>query len=304
MAKKGKKSIFESKGFKNAMKYLYGIGASVVIIGALFKILHLPGANEMLIVGLGTEAVIFFVSAFEPLPHEDVHWEWGRVWPQAHPDFEWEEDPAGADVVPVSGSGGGGVGGPNKWDALLGGIDDDKLVEIRNQFTPDLFISLSNSIRSLQHGVDDIAQISSTATATDEFSKKVKEATARVDTLSTNYGKTAEAMAQFSNSMTQIKNTQEGITKDIKTYHQQLVSVTTNLSSLNAVYEIELQDAQKHINSINKFYGSISGVMQNLLDTSKDTDKLRKEVGGLADNMAKLNTIYGNMLTAMTGTKS
>lgn len=63
MAKKST-SIFESKGWKNGMKYLYGWGAAIVIVGALFKILHLPGANEMLIVGLGTEAVIFFFLSF------------------------------------------------------------------------------------------------------------------------------------------------------------------------------------------------------------------------------------------------
>jgi gliding motility-associated protein GldL len=64
------------------MKYLYAWGASVVIIGALFKILHLPGANEMLIVGLGTEAAVFFVSGLEPLPEEERHWDWAKVFPQ------------------------------------------------------------------------------------------------------------------------------------------------------------------------------------------------------------------------------
>jgi gliding motility-associated protein GldL len=57
-------SIFESKGFKKVMAYIYGWGASVVIIGALFKIMHWPGANAMLIAGLGTEALIFFISVF------------------------------------------------------------------------------------------------------------------------------------------------------------------------------------------------------------------------------------------------
>ena len=67
----GLASITQSKGFKNMMAKLYGIGAAIVIVGALFKIQHWEGAGLMLTIGLLTEAVIFFFSAFEP-PHEDV----------------------------------------------------------------------------------------------------------------------------------------------------------------------------------------------------------------------------------------
>ena len=74
------------------MKYLYGIGAAIVIIGALFKILHLPGADLMLIIGLSTEAAIFFVSSFEPLPHEDEYWKWNRVFPQLNDDSLDDEE--------------------------------------------------------------------------------------------------------------------------------------------------------------------------------------------------------------------
>src|SRR5690606_35498467 len=65
--------LFETKKGKKIMGLLYGLGASVVIIGALFKIEHWPGASTMLIIGLGTEALIFAVSAFEP-PHSEVDW--------------------------------------------------------------------------------------------------------------------------------------------------------------------------------------------------------------------------------------
>ena len=63
----------ESKAYKNVMKYVYGWGAAVVLMGALFKIMHWPGAGGMLIAGMGTEVIIFFLSAFEPL-HEEVDW--------------------------------------------------------------------------------------------------------------------------------------------------------------------------------------------------------------------------------------
>ena len=65
--------VVQSSGWKNFMSKLYGFGAAIVIIGALFKIQHWPGASYMLTMGLSTEAVIFFFSAFEPL-HEEVDW--------------------------------------------------------------------------------------------------------------------------------------------------------------------------------------------------------------------------------------
>lgn len=68
-----KTSMFETKKWKLFMAKLYGFGAAVVIVGALFKIQHWPGAGPMLILGLGTEAVIFAFSAFEPI-HEDLDW--------------------------------------------------------------------------------------------------------------------------------------------------------------------------------------------------------------------------------------
>ena len=63
-----------SKGWKKFMAKLYGFGAAVVIVGALFKIMHWPGAGPMLVIGLSTEAIIFIFSAFEPI-HEDPNWE-------------------------------------------------------------------------------------------------------------------------------------------------------------------------------------------------------------------------------------
>ena len=74
-----KKHPLTSKKGKVILGFAYGWGASVVIVGALFKILHWPGANEMLMVGLGTEAIIFFVSAFEP-PYMDL--DWAKVYPE------------------------------------------------------------------------------------------------------------------------------------------------------------------------------------------------------------------------------
>ena len=286
-----KKSIFESTGWKVGMKYLYGWGAGIVIFGALFKILHWPGADIMLIVGLTTEAVIFFFSAFEPLPHEDEHWKWDRVFPQLKDDSLDDEDELLATGSPF---GAGGLNAPNA-PARLKPEDIDKI----NSMTPELFESLAKSVKSLQSNVDGIADVSSVTSASSDFASKLKNASTKVDQLASNYTENSKFMTEFNTSLSKTKSFQEQIQNETKNYHQQIQSVTKNLSSLNAIYEIELADSQKHINAINKFYGSISKVMQNLTDTSNDTDALRQEVGVLSKNMRALNTVYGNMLTAM-----
>lgn len=284
MAKKPA-GLFHSQGWKKGVAMLYGIGASVVIIGALFKILHLPGANEMLIVGLGTEAVIFFVSAFEPLPTDETHWSWNKVFPQLSEDVDDDEvdlDLEGGMALQPA------VGGANPFGALGAGLSQTNQLLQENQLTPELFESLADSINGLKVNVTQLADISDVTVATNEFSQKLTQAASKMDQLNQGYGTTVEAMTSFSKSI-----------DDVKSYQAQIQTVTQNLQSLNAVYQLELEDAQKHLNSINQFYGGIAGVMQNLVDTSKETETLRQEVTSLTQNMVSLNAIYGGMLSAM-----
>ena len=87
----GFKKFLMSKKYKTFMGYLYGWGASVVMIGAYFKLTHIPGADLMLAIGLGVEAVIFFMSAFEPVHME---YEWDNVFVELEEDWDGVERPS------------------------------------------------------------------------------------------------------------------------------------------------------------------------------------------------------------------
>jgi len=284
------KGIFESQGYKIGTKYLYGIGAGIVIIGALFKILHLPGANIALIVGLGTEALIFFVSALEPLPHEEKHWEWRTVYPELKTEDELTEEEESqikefaseertlqiTEKGPAGGKGGiGGIKAPSIGQSPL---------------TNEFFEDLASSVQGLKTNVTKLAEISDASVASNDFARNAKAAAAKMDEINKGLTPTVDAMKSFGNSI-----------QDVKNYQTQVQAVTKNLTDLSGVYQMELQESQKHISSISKFYGGISNVMTNLLETSKDTDSLRQEVTKLTNNMSSLNKIYGGMLTAMTG---
>jgi gliding motility-associated protein GldL len=277
MAKK--KGFLESRGFKLFMKYLYGLGAAVVIGGALFKIMHWPFANEMLIAGMGTEVVVFFVSAFEPL-HAEL--DWGKVYPQLNEDDEFVMDSGEVDKSGMSAEEALAIA-----EKGMGGIE----------LSSDLFDSLSGSLEGLKNNVDKLSKIEDATVATNEYTASVRNATGKMSQLNDGYASTVDAMSNLSSSV-------GGAAQQANAYHVEVQRVTKNLASLNAVYEMELQDAQQHIATINKFYESLGGAMTNMVEASKDAEAYRNEVSSLTKNLRDLNSIYGGMLSAMSGGRS
>jgi gliding motility-associated protein GldL len=110
--------------------------------------------------------------------------------------------------------------------------------------------------------------------------------------LSANYDTTVDAMSNLASSV-------GGAADNARLYQEQVQAVTKNLSSLNAVYEMELQDAQQHLKSLNQFYGSMANAMENMVDASRDAEQYRTEVASLTKNISALNKVYGGMLSAM-----
>lgn len=252
--------------YKKLMAKVYGIGAAVVIIGALFKILHLKFANELLIVGLTTEALIFFLSAFEK-PHEE--YDWSLVYPEL----------AGMDALSSSAKSANNSTVSQQLDQML----------VDAKIGPELIESLGAGLRTFGEKVSTISNVTDAATSSNEFANKLKQATKSVDDLTSAY-------SQASSSLTEIAAS----TTDSKMYHEQVQALAKNLSSLNAMYELELQDSNNHIKTLNKFYGNVSETMQSFSDSLVDARAFKDEVGKLSKNLASLNAVYGNMLSAMT----
>ncbi len=211
-----------SKRFKNFMSKLYGIGASVVIIGAMFKILHYPGADIMLVLGLTTEAVIFFFSAFEK-PHEE--YDWTLVYPE------------------------------------LAGMED-----------PD---------------ADEYARANKGLTPTQELDNMLEEAKidgALIESLGSGLRKFGEAANNLTSTVEAASATQE--------YNEQLSLASKNMESLNALYAVQLESSANTMEAQN-------ALMEKLNASAKDSERLTGEVSALAENMHKLNNVYGGMLSAM-----
>jgi len=267
-----KKGGFKEIFYSNIMPKIYGIGAAVVIVGALFKIQHWEGASAMLIIGLGTEALIFLFSAFEP-SHAEV--DWSKVYPELSEDFAGESVGRKKQIAVQSGS--------STAQQL------DKVLE-EGKVGPELVKSLGDGMKSMAESAKQMSNLSSAAVATNDYATNVKVASKSLLEMNKSYDNTVKAMSEMSNASV-----------DAKQYHSQVQAVTKNLSALNSVYEMELQDSQNHVKAMNKFYSNLSIAMENMTEASKDTEQFKTEVKNLTTNLSQLNKVYGNMLTAMKG---
>ncbi|MFC3878975.1 gliding motility protein GldL [Algoriphagus namhaensis] len=257
---------FKAKFYGNVMPKIYGIGASIVILGAMFKILDWAGGNLMIGIGLTTEAIIFFLSAFEP-KQEEV--DWSKVYPELA-----GESPAERKTKASS-------------DNLSQKLDD---MLAKAKVGPELIESLGKGMQNLASSAEKMGNLSDAAVATNEYAANVKTAAKTLVDMNASYSKTAAALTEMSSA-----------SQDAKEYHNQVQTVTKNLSALNAVYELELQDANSHVKTLNKFYSNMTAAMEGLSEAGKETEAFKNELSKLNQNVSSLNKIYGGMLSAMKG---
>ena len=282
-------SFFESKRFKTIMKFVYGWGGAVVIVGAMFKIQHWPGATVMLIGGLGIEAVIFILSAFEPL-HEEI--DWTLVYPElamGHADDDLHELPEGSSA--------------DSDDSVVEQLDN---MLAKAKIEPELIESLGTGMRNLSENANKLGDISSASDATEEYVDSLKGASAKVGEMGGVYEKASSSISENANHLgdayAKAAAAVEEITASTNTdsnYTEQLEKVSSNLAALNNVYEMQVKGANEHLNVSTEMYTGINELMSNLHSSLDDTRKYKETMAELTNNLASLNTVYGNMLSAM-----
>ena len=290
--------LVQSSGWKNFMSKLYGLGASVVIVGALFKIQHWPAAGTLLTLGLLTESAIFFFSAFEPL-HEEV--DWTLVYPELAGMGDEDE------IQEYKGPSCGGSSALEKFDSLIESAE----------ITPELFRRLGQGLNNLNETTSKLSNISDASVATNEYVSNVRNAATAINThtesyvdstkelkdsvgkLSESYDKTSTLIAESGRNYAQLSESFTSIQDGSRSYSDQLVSLNKNLTALNAVYELQLQNSNEHLKATESVYSGLDQMMDDLKSSAEDSKRYREEVAKLSDNLSALNTIYGNMLAAM-----
>ena len=297
-------NLVRSKAYKNFMAKLYGWGATVVIIGALFKINHWPGGTLMLILGMGVEAVIFFLSAFEPL---HVEFDWTRVYPQlagmpedsaapAKEDEEGEETPA------------------ESSDPLTRQLD--KMLAEAN-IGGELIDRLGQGMQNLADSANSLNNMTTAVAATDKFVVNMDDAANAASELTQAYKHTTETMQgdanlsagyneslkDATNAMSALSNIYKETAQSLSTgdvsYVDELKKMASSLSSINAMYEIQLQNSTDQLEATKQVQERIQNMVVNFADSAEGVLKYKDQVDALTRKVAELNNVYGNMLAAM-----
>ncbi|MDA9262303.1 gliding motility protein GldL [bacterium] len=258
-----------TKAWKNFMSKLYGIGAAIVIIGALFKIQHWPFAGLMLTVGLGTEAVIFFFSAFEPI-HED--YDWTLVYPELALGHDSDDD----EITSLTSRNNGTV--TQQLDGMLEEAKiDGALIE-----------SLGDGMRNLSETANKISTMSDATAVSADYTNSLKNAASKVDGLADSYTKASESLMGLTNA-----------TGAGESFGEEMQKVAGNLTALNKVYEMQLEGATESLENSKKIQSGIGEMMGTLADSVEDTKNYKTNIAELSKNLSALNKVYGNMLNAM-----
>jgi gliding motility-associated protein GldL len=247
-----------SKGWKNLMAKMYGIGAAVVIVGALFKINHYPFASEMLIVGLGTEAIIFFFSAFEK-PHEEP--DWSLVYPEL--------------ATPADGS-------PPKKN--LTGQLDDMLQEANIE--SELIERLGDGMRHLGEQATKMGEAADVSSAAQDYGNALNSATTNVSQLADDYSKVSESLTGL-----------EAAGEMSSTVGSAMQQMTENLTSLNDMYGAQLEQMKVNaelytgmgelVQNLNDSVEDTKLYKENIAELSKNLASLNTVYGNMLNAMGR-----------------
>jgi gliding motility-associated protein GldL len=314
--------LLKTKRAKTLTGFIYSWGASVVLIGALFKLQHWPYSGYFLGVGLITEAIIFFVSAFEP-PLETP--EWSKVYPELKEDFPLD------DFTGLENK------GKSKLEDLLKSTD----------ITPELLGKVSLSLNELSNTAQGISEISSATEATEKYVKNLSTASDSMSALSDLHTKTNSTI---NNSVNQLVNSYENTAQEmtnsgksiieklnssgndftsriiesgnllVKTYKtasekmessmqnigdssgnyaENLGQLNKNISALNSAVQNQLKGSEDQVKVHQKFNDDLGKINEVLVSSAEELKRYRENAAKLNQHLEALNMIYGNMLGAM-----
>ncbi len=281
-----RRSWFSSTLGQRFFNFAYSIGAAIVIWGALFKILHLPGGNLLLSIGMGTEVLMFILTAFDR-PAKEYDWE--RVYPVLNDNVAKEMDrladensgdeeadevsagtPAGqhpSGIVVVGGQGGGAIAGGS---AVQGAISGEMTA---GAGVSDVTVAYIDQLSAI---TDDLRRLHESTTALNSVSETLLE------------------------SYRAITENSENITRSSTGYVQQMADLSKNISGLNTIYEIQLKSISSQLDSIDRVNRGIKDIRDMYEKSAEQSERYCRETEKMARYMQQLNTVYEKMITAMT----
>jgi gliding motility-associated protein GldL len=280
--------------------FAYSIGAAIVIWGALFKILHLPGGSTLLCIGMGTEIAMFILTAFDR-PPKDYAWE--EVFPvlDSHDADQRPDFSTGGGIIinggvtssdeeyqPQQGVAGGGVQGAVAPTLPYTGLTEEDAD------------SLHESIVKMAAASEQLSRMAELTTATQDYLAQISSISEQMQRLS----QTTEALNQVSdvllNSYTAITNNSDRINENSNGYVAQMEDLNRNIGGLNTIYEIQLKSISSQLESIDRVNRGLKDIRDMYEKSAHESSRYCEETERMARYMRQLNQVYEKMITAMT----
>lgn len=280
---------WNSPKMKRIVGAAYSLGASVVILGAMFKILHLNGASYMLGIGMSVEAIIFALGIFDKPVKE---FEWNKIF-----DFENER---------------------NRSNNLVSTPQTESKSSLKVNYSETIS---DEDVKKLSEGIKNLSTTAEQLNALTAVVKSTDKLTSNLDNASEVTSKFIQSQEQLNNATSQLKssyqsinNGMEVVDKNTKHYASKVEEINKNLSSINSVYEIQLKNIQAQSEGLTKQNDLIKAVSADLNQISTNVDKMKLTTQNAAEQtelyksgteklvkqVADLNLVYGNMLNALS----
>ena len=280
---------------KRVLNFCYSWGASIVIIGAMFKLLHLPYGNQILFVAMTVEALVFFISAFER-PLNEYHWE------EVFPVLKSKNPMDRPDLA--------GAGMPNADENhATGGININLGATANSDVTGEpgnLDVSeedtktLSESIKKLSGAAEQISKMAELTEATQKYLEQLSNMSENMERFSLVTNSLSDVSDTLLNSYKSITDNSDGISQNSRGYVQQMEMLNRNISGLNTIYEIQLKSISSQIESIEHINGGLSRIREMYDGSVTDSSVFRNETEKMTRQLSELNQVYSRLLQAMT----
>lgn len=279
--KKQKKSqtalqaFLSSRKGRTIMNYCYSFGAAIVILGAMFKILHLPGGAEMLGIGMLTEVFVFIVFGFEQ-QSEDLHWE---------------------SVFPV-------LSTHKEEDNYLKIMAEKGIKSSGVSHLPEVSANsakkLEESINKLDNAATQLYKMAEMTEVTQSYLAKMADISTSFERFGKATGQLADISDHMADSYSIMKENAGSVKTSYERYAHQMTSLTDNISGLSKVYHEQMNAVTTQIESLTKLHNEMTRMAVSFEGSSANATKFKAETEKMAEQLSSLNSIYSRMIKALT----
>ena len=300
----GIERFMSSPNGQRFFNFAYSIGAAVVIWGALFKILHLPGGSTLLCIGMGTEIAMFIITAFDRPPKE---YAWEEVFPvldSKNPDDRPEFAAGGVMAVGAAGYAAPDIeydGGAQAQGGVSAGAARQAVgIPAGVSLAPEDTESLRASIAKMAAASEQLSQMAELPTATQDYLAQLAGIAEQMTLLRQTTQSLNEVSAVLLNSYRAITQNSDSISQSAEGYADRMADLNRNIGGLNTIYEIQLKSISSQLESIDRVNRGLKDIRDMYEKSAAESAHYCEETEKMARYMKQLNSVYEKMITAMT----